>query len=144
MIKDLLEKKKKIILFDGECNLCDWSVKVLLKNDPKDIFHFASLQSEMGKKIQEQYGIDSSKLHSIILIDDYTNHKTKTSAIFSITGSMGAAWSLFNIFWIVPKFIRDAVYMFIAKNRYTWFGKQNTCMIITDDIRHKFLDQHEY
>ncbi|MFT6361218.1 MAG: putative DCC family thiol-disulfide oxidoreductase YuxK [Candidatus Paceibacteria bacterium] len=144
MIKDVLEKKKKIILFDGECNLCDWSVQVLLKNDPNDIFRFASLQSDVGKEIQAKYGIDSSKLNSIILIDDYINHKTKTSAIFSMTRSMGAAWPLFNIFWIVPVFIRDAVYVFITKNRYRWFGKQNTCMIMTDDIRHKFLDQHEY
>lgn len=135
-----LSNKNKIILFDGECNLCNRSVQILLKNDPQDIFRFASLQSKIGQKIQAEYGIDSSKMGSVILIDDYTKYKSKTSAVFSMTSSMGKFWPLFNIFWIVPKFIRDAVYTFITKNRYRWFGKMNTCMVMTDDIRNKFLD----
>ncbi|MCI5051211.1 MAG: DCC1-like thiol-disulfide oxidoreductase family protein [Candidatus Pacebacteria bacterium] len=138
-----LKQKKKIVLFDGECNLCDWSVQLLLKNDPNDTFRFASLQSDIGQKIQDQYGIDNSTMKSVILIDDYTKYKSKTSAIFSMTRSMGKLWPLFNIFWIVPKFIRDAVYTWVSKNRYSWFGKMNTCMVMTDEIRHKFLDYHE-
>jgi len=143
MIKELIDQKKKIILFDGECNLCDWSVRLLLKNDPRDIFRFTSLQSELGQKIQAEYNIDSSKMNSVILIDNYTKYKSKTTAIFSMTRSMERLWPLFNVFWIVPKFIRDVVYTWITKNRYRWFGKMNTCMVMTDDIRHKFLDQYE-
>lgn len=142
MIKQLIDKNKKIILFDGECNLCDTSVHVLLKNDPQDIFRFTSLQSELGQKIQAEYGIDSSKMDSVILIDDYTKYKSKTSAVFSMTRSMGKLWPLFNIFWIVPKFIRDAIYIFVTKNRYRWFGKKNTCMVMIDNIKHKFLDNN--
>ena len=56
---------------------------------------------------------------------------------------MGGVWPLFSVFWIIPTFIRDAVYEFVTKNRYRWFGKQNTCMVMTDDIRHKFLDHNE-
>lgn len=138
-----LNEDKKIILFDGECNLCDWSVHILLKNDPNDIFRFASLQSDIGKEIQDQYSIDSSKMDSVILIDDYVHYKSKTSAIFSITRSMGGLWRLFIIFWIVPKPIRDTVYTYITKRRYQWFGKKNTCMVMSDDIRHKFLDELE-
>jgi len=138
-----LQEKKKIILFDGECNLCDWSVQLLLENDPHDVFRFASLQSNRGKEIQGEYGIDSTAMSSIIIIDDYSGYKSKTSAVFSITRSMGKFWYLFNIFWIVPQPIRDWIYTKIAKNRYTWFGKKNTCIIMTEDIRHKFLDENE-
>jgi predicted DCC family thiol-disulfide oxidoreductase YuxK len=141
MIKELLDQNKKIILFDGECNLCDWSVQLLLRNDPKDIFRFASLQSDIGKKIQAEYDIDPTQMNSVILIDNYVKHKTKTSAIFSMTKSMGGMWVLFIIFWIVPKPLRDWIYTFVTKNRYRWFGKTTTCMIMTDDIHHKFLDQ---
>lgn len=143
MIKELLVQKKKIILFDGECNLCDRSVQILLKNDPRDIFRFASLQSSFGKKIQGEYGIDSSRIDSVVLIDNYIHYKSKTTAIFSMTKSMGKIWPLFNIFSFIPRFIRDTIYTYITKNRYEWFGKRNTCMIMTDDIRYKFLDQDD-
>lgn len=140
MIHKLLDQNRKIILFDGECNLCDWSVQLLLKNDSQDTFRFASLQSEIGKNIQQQYKIDTSQMNSVILIDDYVKYKSKTTAIFSMTKSMGKLWSLFNAFWIIPKFIRDAVYTYVTKNRYKWFGKKNTCIVMTKDIQHKFLD----
>jgi len=138
-IQELLKHNKKIILFDGECNLCNWWIQILLKNDPKDIFRFAPLQSDIGKEIQHKYNIDSQKMNSIIVIDNYTFYKSKTRAIFSMTDSMGFPWILFRIFWIIPKIIRDWKYDFISKNRYQWFGKKNTCTIMTDDIRHKFL-----
>ncbi len=140
MIKDLIAQNKKIILFDGECNLCDWSVQLLIKNDLHDVFRFASLQSGLGQEIQQGYGIDTSRMNSVIVIDDYVGYKTKTTAIFSMTRSMGPLWFVFNIFWIIPKFLRDWVYTIITKNRYRLFGRKNTCMIMTDDIRHKFLD----
>jgi len=76
------------------------------------------LQSEMGKKIQEEYSIDISKMNSVILIDNYITYKTKTSAVFSIIASMGNLWRLLVIFWIVPKPIRDWIYMRVEKNRY--------------------------
>lgn len=137
-----LKEGKKIILFDGECNLCDWSVQLLLRNDPHDTFRFASLQSDLGIKIQSDYGIDATQLNSVILIDDYTDYKSKSSAIFSMTRSMGKLWPVFTFFWIIPKPIRDWVYTIITKNRYQCFGRKNTCMVMTDDIRHKFLEEH--
>lgn len=143
MIKKLLDTNKKIILFDGECNLCDWSVQLLLRNDPKDIFRFASLQSKIGQNIQQKYNIDTNHMDSVILIDDINRYKSKTSAVFSMTRSMGKLWPLFNIFWIVPKPIRDWVYTFITKRRYQWFGRRNTCNIMTNDIKHKFLENND-
>ncbi len=140
LLNEYLKENKKVILFDGECNLCDWSIQLLLNNDPHDIFRFASLQSDLGQKIQDEYGIDSSKMNSVIVIDDYVNYKSQTSAIFSLTRSMGRLWPLFNVFWIVPRFIRDAIYTWITRNRYQWFGRKYTCRVMTDDIIHKFLD----
>ena len=143
MIKKLLDQKKKIILFDNECNLCDWSVQLLLQNDPHDVFRFASLQSDIGKNIQHEYGIDSTNMNSVIVIGDYVTYKSKTSAIFSMTRSMGKLWPLFNIFWIVPKPLRDWVYMSITKNRYRWFGKKITCIVMTDEISYKFINNND-
>tara|TARA_B100001179_G_C18603908_1_gene412621 strand:- start:3064 stop:3495 length:432 start_codon:yes stop_codon:yes gene_type:complete len=140
MLKKLIEQNKKTILFDGECNLCDRSVQLLLKNDPQDTFRFVSLQSTTGKKIQHEYGIDTSYQNSIIVINDYVNYMAKSSAILSLTRSMGKLWPLLNIFWVIPKSIRDSLYDYIAARRYQWFGRKNTCMVMTDDIRHKFID----
>lgn len=140
MLKKLIEQNKKIILFDGECNLCNHSVQLLLKNDPQDTFRFISLQSTFGKKIQHEYGIDTSYQSSIIVINDYVSYMAKSSAILSLTRSMGKLWPLLNIFWVIPKSIRDSLYDYIAARRYQWFGRKNTCMVMTDDIRHKFID----
>ena len=142
MTKKWLDQNKKIVLFDGECNLCDRWVQLLLKNDSKNIFCFTSLQSEIGQNFQKEYGIDGLVMNSIIVIDNYTKYKTKTSAVFSMTNSMDGLWPLLGIFWIIPKFLRDWVYNFVSKNRYRWFGKK-TCLVMTNEIKHKFLDHHE-
>ena len=139
MILDLLADRKKIVLFDGECNLCDRSVQMLIRYDRVDTFRFASLQSAIGKKIQEAYGIDTSNMSSVILIDSTHQYKTKTAAIFSMARSMNGLWPLLNIFWIVPGPLRDWVYTYITKNRYRFFGKRNTCLVMTQDLRKKFL-----
>ena len=100
MIQKLLGQQKKIILFDGACNLCDRWVQTLLKNDPHDTFRFASLQSDIGREIQNTYGIDTQQIDSIIVIDGYLGYKTKTAALFSILSDMGGLWPLLQIFWI--------------------------------------------
>ncbi|MCA9351928.1 DUF1768 domain-containing protein [Patescibacteria group bacterium] len=134
-----LANHKKIVLFDGVCNLCNWWVRFLIRNDPHDTFRFAPLQSEVGRAIQAEYNINILGIRSVIVIDTYTTYTVKSSAIFSLARSMGGLWSLVNIFWILPVFIRDGIYDIIARNRYRWFGKQNTCMVPTNEVQHKFL-----
>lgn len=131
-------KTHKIILFDGVCNLCNSSVQLVLKNDKNDTFRLAALQSDAGKKLTEKYGIDTSQTDSILLIDADKVYAKSTAAL-KIAKQLSGAYPLLYGFMIVPKFIRNRVYDYIAKNRYKWYGKQESCMIPTPELKDKFL-----
>lgn len=128
----------KIILFDGVCNLCNGAINFVIKKDKKDSFKFAPLQSEIGRELTSKFNIDTSKVDSIILIDG-EKHYDKSSAALHISKNLNRAYPLLFGFMIVPKFIRDAVYDYIARNRYKWFGKKESCMIPTEELKSKFL-----
>ncbi|PVW15613.1 thiol-disulfide oxidoreductase DCC family protein [Marixanthomonas spongiae] len=130
--------KHKIILFDGVCNLCNSSVIFAIKRDKNDVFRFAALQSEIGEELTSKLNIDTSKTDSIILIDGDA-HYEKSSAALCIAKHLSGGWPLLYAFIIIPKFIRDSVYNFIAKNRYKWYGKKESCMIPTPELQAKFL-----
>ena len=132
------EKKHKIILFDGVCNLCNSSVTFAIKRDKNDIFRFAALQSEIGMQLISKFKIDTSQTDSIILVEG-NKYYEKSSAALHITKHLSGGWPLLYGFIILPKFIRNAVYDFIAKNRYKWFGKKESCMIPTPELQAKFL-----
>ncbi len=132
------EIKHKIILFDGVCNLCNSSVIFAIKRDKNDVFRFAALQSEIGEQLTSKYNIDTSKTDSIILIDGEKYYE-KSSAALHIAKYLSGGWPLLYSFIILPKFIRDSVYNFIAKNRYKWYGKKESCMIPTPELQAKFL-----
>ena len=134
-----LPKDKKIILFDGVCNLCDSAVQFIIKHDKKDVFRFVSLQSDLGQKIIKHIGIDTSKLDSIIFYDPNNGYYHKSQAIFKMAKYLGGIYSCLNIFSILPKGISNVVYDFIAKNRYKWFGKKESCLIPTTELQSKFL-----
>ena len=131
---------KKIILFDGVCNLCNSSIQFVIKHDKKNRYKFAALQSDVAKMLLNERGIDSSQIDSIVLIDPNTAYYIKSSAALEIGKSFGGGWRLLSIFEWVPRPIRDWIYDLIAKNRYSWFGKQNDCMIPTPELKAKFLD----
>lgn len=136
----MLEPGKKIILFDGVCNLCNSSVQFVIKRDKRDIFRFAPLQSDIGKKMIDERGIDTSTVDSIILIEPKIAYYTKSSAAIEIANDLGGIWKLFNVFtYILPLSMRDWVYDFIARNRYKWFGKKESCMIPTPEMTAKFI-----
>ena len=132
------EKKHKIILFDGVCNLCNSSVTFAIKRDKNDIFRFAALQSEIGMQLISKFKIDISQTDSIILVEG-NDYYEKSSAALHIAKHLSGGWPLLYGFIILPKFIRNAVYDFIAKNRYKWFGKKESCMIPTPELQAKFL-----
>ena len=131
---------KKIILFDGVCNLCNSSIQFVIKHDKKNRYKFAALQSDVAKMLLNERGIDSSQIDSIVLIDPNTAYYIKSSAALEIGKSFGGGWRRLSIFEWVPRPIRDWIYDLIAKNRYSWFGKQNDCMIPTPELKAKFLD----
>lgn len=132
--------QKKIILFDGVCNLCNSSVQFVIKRDKNDIFRFASLQSEAGQKLANERGINTSEIDSIILIEPQIAYYTKSDAALIIAKSLSGGWSFLGIFMGLPKGLRDTIYDWVARNRYQWFGKKDQCMIPTEADKGKFLN----
>ena len=135
-----LPKNKKIILFDGICNLCNSAVTIVIKQDKKNTFLFAAIQSKKGKEIIDYLEIDIVKIDAIILYEPGVSYEVKSTAALKIMNDFGQFWQLTKLLWVFPKSLRNQVYDFIAKNRYKWFGKKESCMIPTNDLKSKFLD----
>ncbi|MFD2562121.1 thiol-disulfide oxidoreductase DCC family protein [Aquimarina rubra] len=132
---------KKVILFDGVCNLCNGAVNFIIKRDKNDVFRYASLQSEIGRQLAEERGIDISKLDTILLIEPSMAYYHKSTAALHIAKQLSGGYPLLSVFLILPKFLRDCVYDIISKNRYKWFGKKESCMIPTQELKALFIDQ---
>jgi len=130
---------KKIILFDGVCNLCDSIVQFIIKNDKNDVFRFVALQSDLGLSISRHIGVDTLKIDSILLYEPNVAYFYKAEAALKIAKYIGGIYGLLLVFSIFPKGISNAVYDYIARNRYKWFGKKESCMIPTPELKAKFL-----
>ena len=134
-----LPKNKNIILFDGVCNLCESAVLFVIKYDKKDKFRFVALQSEMGKKIISHIGMDSRHIDSIVLYAPGIAYYYKSQAALEIAKNLGGLFHFGTLFRIIPNGLRNLLYDYIAKNRYVWFGKKESCMVPTTEIQSKFL-----
>lgn len=134
-----LENNKQLILFDGVCNLCEASVQYVIRHDKGDVFRYTALQSEVGQKIISEFNIDRSKMDSILLYSPEKGISYKSTAALKIASKLGFPRNLMSIFLIVPTFMRNWVYDYIAKNRYRWYGKKDECMIPTPKLKSKFL-----
>ena len=130
---------KKIILFDGVCNLCNGFVKFVIKYDKKDIFRFVALQSDLGIEIIKSVGFDNKNIDSVILFESNTLVEIKSNAALKILKSLGGFWQMTVLLKIFPRFFRDFVYDIIARNRYKWLGRRESCMIPSEEIKAKFL-----
>lgn len=128
---------QRIILFDGECNFCDQSVQFIIKRDPKGYFKFTSLQSEIGKESLNKYNAPKD-IDSFVLIEDNSCY-VKSSAALRVCKKLRGAWKLLYVFLVLPKNFRDFFYEIIAKNRYKWFGKKESCRIPSPEERKRFL-----
>jgi predicted DCC family thiol-disulfide oxidoreductase YuxK len=129
---------RRIILFDGVCNFCDSSVQFIIKRDLNGAFQFAPLQGETGKKLLNELDLKEN-LDSIVYIEDDRYYK-RSAAALKVCENLGGVWRLFVIFKIIPTPIRDIFYDIVAKNRYKWFGKKESCMIPSPEIRSRFLE----
>ncbi|WP_423735167.1 thiol-disulfide oxidoreductase DCC family protein [Chitinophaga caseinilytica] len=129
---------KAVILFDGVCRFCNGSVNFVIRHDRRDRFRFAPLQSEAGQSLLQAHGIDAGETDSFVLIRDGKSW-VKSSAALRVARGLGFPWNLLWAFIIVPRFLRDAVYDWIARNRYRWFGKMDVCMVPDVRVRGKFL-----
>jgi predicted DCC family thiol-disulfide oxidoreductase YuxK len=127
-----------VILFDGVCNFCNGAINFVLKHDKKGIFRFAPLQSEAGQKLLQQYHLSTKDFDSFVLIDEGKVYK-KSAASLRVMNKLPWYWKEVQVFRIIPTIFRDAIYDFIARNRYKWFGKKEQCMVPTPEIRSRFL-----
>lgn len=140
MVINELPKQKQLILFDGVCNLCNSSVNYVIKHDKSNIFMFAPLQGKVGKQIINEYDLNTSQTDSILLYSNEKDLKIKSSAAIAIASKLGFPRNLLSIFYIIPPFIRNWVYDYVAKNRYKWYGKKDACMIPTPELQERFLN----
>ncbi len=127
-----------IILFDGVCNLCNGAVQFVIRHDDKEKFTFASLQSETGQKILVHFNLPTVNNNSFVLVQS-NKAFTKSTAALLVAKQLNGPIKLLYAFIIIPAFVRNAVYSLIAKNRYKWFGKKETCMMPTHKLHHRFL-----
>lgn len=137
--KNEIESHGSIILFDGVCNLCNGTVNFIADRDPDLHFRMASLQSETGQKLLDQYQLPKDNFETIILIEDGKAF-THSTSILRILKKLNGLWPVLSVFLLLPSPLRDWCYQWISDNRYRWFGKVDSCRIPTPEMAHRFLD----
>jgi len=127
-----------IIIFDGVCNLCEFSVMFIVRNDRHQKFRFVAAQSQRGIEYQRLYGVDTLMEGTVILVKDNQAY-TKSDAAVEIAKDLDPPWNFLQIFKFFPKTVRDFIYSIVSKYRYRWFGKKSECLLPDDRTRERFL-----
>lgn len=127
-----------LLLFDGECNLCNGAVQFVLKHDKRGLIHFGSIQSEAGSRIYREHGLNPDEPGTMLLVTPDGIFR-ESSAALEIAGLLGGTWSLAKVFKIVPRPLRDSIYRYVAAHRYQWFGKRDECMLPRPEWKQRFL-----
>ena len=126
-----------ILLFDGECNLCNGTVQFIIERDPDAHFRFASLQSQAGERLLDERKVEND-LDTVVLVDGDRVYERSAAALKTFH-HLGGLWRLLGVFWVIPRPIRDWLYAQIARRRYSLFGRRDSCMIPTGDRKQRFL-----
>jgi predicted DCC family thiol-disulfide oxidoreductase YuxK len=127
-----------ILLFDGVCNLCNRGVQFIIRHDTKEKFKFAALQSEAGQGLLKKFNLPTTDFDTFVLVEGEKYYRRSTAAL-RIAKDLNGAWKLFYGFIIIPAFLRDWVYNLVANSRYKIFGRTDSCMIPTPELRRRFL-----
>ncbi len=139
----------QVILFDGVCNLCNNIVRFIIRRDTHDRFRFAALQSDFGQELIKHFNLSSAHYETIVLYDSilplpppegdkYGKIYFKSEAVIKILKQL-PGWKWITVFKMLPRFLRDFVYDLIAKSRYKIFGKRDSCMVPSKELKDKFL-----
>ena len=130
------------ILFDGVCNLCNGFVQFIIRHDPQGRFRFAALQSEAGRALLLAHGVAPATLaadpDSVLLLSGGQLYSHST-AVLRIARGLGGGWQLAALGGVLPRAWRDGIYRFIARHRYRWFGRQESCLLPTAELKNRFL-----
>jgi len=129
-----------VVLFDGTCNLCSATVAFLIPRDRTSRLRFASLQSAVGQELLRRHGISAPATPDSVVYIEGKQAFTRSDAALAIAGRLDPPWPLLGVFWYVPRPLRDAIYSFVARNRYRWFGRTETCQLPTPEQRARFLE----
>ena len=135
---DLGDPPHAVILFDGVCNLCSGTVQFVLRRDKGGRFVFASLQSAAGRELLECCTPPGTALDTLVLVQD-GRCLTRSDAALAVVRELRWPWSALGVFRIVPRFLRDRCYDWIAHHRYRWFGRRESCIVPSPDQRKRFL-----
>ncbi|MCQ4086749.1 thiol-disulfide oxidoreductase DCC family protein [Saccharibacillus sp. JS10] len=137
---DTLTPNHPIVLIDGVCHFCQGAVRFIVKRDPEGVFNFASLQSEPGARLSGGQGFEESGEPNTLVLVESGRRTVRSSAALRIARRLRFPWPLLYAFIIIPRPLRDAVYRYIARNRYRWFGKDDVCPLPPPGVRERFLD----
>jgi predicted DCC family thiol-disulfide oxidoreductase YuxK len=138
MAKVKKETVQNVILFDGVCNLCNGAVNFIIDHDPKGKFNFAALQSNYGQAELKKLGYKTDEFDSLVLLTKGEVF-VKSTAALKIANQLSGIYSILHLFIILPASLRDWVYDIIAKNRYKWFGKRDSCRMPTPELKQRFM-----
>lgn len=127
-----------VLLFDGVCNLCNGAVQWVLRRDRSNVFRFAALQSETGRSLLQRFGLSADNFDTVVLVEG-DRIFTRSDAALEVARRLGGGWPALLIFKVVPRFIRDGIYNWVARNRYRWFGRREACMLPRPEWKAKFL-----
>jgi predicted DCC family thiol-disulfide oxidoreductase YuxK len=140
MNKTLATLPENIVIFDGVCNLCEFSVNFIFERDSAGQFYFTPAQSPLGASLLKRFGINTSRLDTVVLVRDGQAY-TRSAAAIEIASKLDKPWNLLTVFQAVPEPLRDMIYDLIAQNRYRLFGKKDACMLPSEALRKRFLEE---
>lgn len=127
-----------VIVFDGVCVLCNGWVRFLLRQDRQQHYCFAAMQSASGRRLLKEHGLDPDDPVSFLLVEDGRAWRN-TDAIRRVVASLGGFWCLAHVIVLMPRVVRDALYRLVARNRYRWFGKHDSCYLPSMEENSRFL-----
>lgn len=128
----------RIVLFDAECVLCSANASFILSHDRRNEFYLASMQGEVGAQLFRRHGLDPKDPTTILVIEG-PKVRRDSDAVLSIYEGLGFPWRFAAIFRVIPRFLRDPIYRFVARNRYRIFGKRESCWVPPEHQRSRVL-----
>jgi len=130
-----------LIVFDGVCVLCAAWFRFVVRHEPNRDLKFATIQSQAGRQLLLDNGLDPDDPESFLLLVDGQSHSA-SDAVIRVVSGFGGGWRFVKVLYIVPRPIRDWIYRLVARNRYSWFGKRDSCMVPDRQIRGRFIDEY--
>ena len=128
-----------IVLFDGVCNLCNGVVRFIIRHDAQGMFRFAALQSEAGQALLRTHGVEPATAPDSVMLLSGGQLYSRSAAVLRIAQALGWPWRLAAAGWLIPVRYRDALYRYVARHRYRWFGRQESCWLPTPALQSRFL-----